>query len=670
MKKTFNHFNLYRFKTHLWLLCFVFLGILNQSKAQSGRVFNANGSTDYVLVPNNIALGITNNFTVEAWINPCNLTQQVILSKEWCAGAQNSYYLSINNGIVSWVWDADGYCGTAPSVYSTNTAVVVANGWTHVAVVHTSAAVSIYINGNLVPGTLAAGSVYSTIFTSTSTMRIGAYQGLNGNYGLFFNGGIDEVHLWNTVRTQAQIQAAMAPLIGNEANLVAYYNFEGAGANVPNIATSTGAALNGASVGTVHFTDLPITITGTSPVCAGATGIAYSVQNITNATYVWTLPTGASIATGSGTNAITVNFGSTTGDILVTQTDGCVKSTKTMNVVVNSNPVVSAITGNTSVCVNQYTPLSNTTTGGVWSSSNTAVATVNSYGLVQGVSAGTAVISYTVTSSGCSTVVTTTVTVNGTLVFVINGASTLCPNTTGNAYSVSPAVAGADYTWNIQNAPSVGVNFPVNGSTNTELSIPASLTGQFILRCQGLNACGASSIVSKTITINTNVPPSPDVTCSGTSGTNTCVNLVVSNYGTNTIEWIVGGVVQSTSPSFTRPLSTSVLCTYTSASGCKTSTWYSPAVTCTYAARLAQDIDLPVDKPFLIYPNPAKGVFVIQTKNQIGTASIYDVTGRLVKEIELSDHQNSYTVEIDTAGVYIIHVRTNTETKGYKIVIE
>jgi len=51
------------------------------------------------------------------------------------------------------------------------------------------------------------------------------------------------------------------------------------------------------------------TITGTSDVCAGSTGIAYYVDPIVNTmTYVWSLPTGATIASGSGTNSITVDY--------------------------------------------------------------------------------------------------------------------------------------------------------------------------------------------------------------------------------------------------------------------------------------------------------------------------------------------------------------------------
>jgi hypothetical protein len=50
-------------------------------------------------------------------------------------------------------------------------------------------------------------------------------------------------------------------------------------------------------------------IIGTPVVCGGAQGVAYSVGPIANAvTYVWSLPAGATIATGALTNSITVNF--------------------------------------------------------------------------------------------------------------------------------------------------------------------------------------------------------------------------------------------------------------------------------------------------------------------------------------------------------------------------
>lgn len=67
-------------------------------------------------------------------------------------------------------------------------------------------------------------------------------------------------------------------------------------------------------------------ITGTATPCQGQTGITYSVSAITNATgYIWTLPTGAIVATGVNTNSITVNFsGSAASGVITAQGDnGC-----------------------------------------------------------------------------------------------------------------------------------------------------------------------------------------------------------------------------------------------------------------------------------------------------------------------------------------------------------
>ena len=50
-------------------------------------------------------------------------------------------------------------------------------------------------------------------------------------------------------------------------------------------------------------------VTGIDSLCAGTYGIPYSVAPIGNTVaYVWTLPAGATIASGSGTNAITVDY--------------------------------------------------------------------------------------------------------------------------------------------------------------------------------------------------------------------------------------------------------------------------------------------------------------------------------------------------------------------------
>ena len=78
-------------------------------------------------------------------------------------------------------------------------------------------------------------------------------------------------------------------------------------------------------------------------------------------------------------------------------------------------PYVSSITGTTTAATGNTTTLASTTPGGVWSSSNTAIATVNTDGMVTGVAGCTTTISYTVTNAcGAIAAATRIVTVSAT----------------------------------------------------------------------------------------------------------------------------------------------------------------------------------------------------------------------------------------------------------------
>jgi hypothetical protein len=74
----------------------------------------------------------------------------------------------------------------------------------------------------------------------------------------------------------------------------------------------------------------------------------------------------------------------------------------TLAIVVNPNPSAGTVSGTTPVCIGGTTTFtSNGTSGGTWSSNATSIATVNmGIGLVTGVNAGTATITYTV--QGCN----------------------------------------------------------------------------------------------------------------------------------------------------------------------------------------------------------------------------------------------------------------------------
>lgn len=149
-------------------------------------------------------------------------------------------------------------------------------------------------------------------------------------------------------------------------------------------------------------------ITGTANVCVGA------VTNLSTSTAggTWS-SSNTAIATVSATGAVTgVTAG--TADIIYTLTNGngCT-GTLQQTITVNAMPTVAATTGPSSVFVGDNISLSNATAGGVWSSSNTAVATVSTTGTVTGVTSGTTDIVYTVTGTGgCAVASTSNITVD------------------------------------------------------------------------------------------------------------------------------------------------------------------------------------------------------------------------------------------------------------------
>ncbi|MCB0754561.1 MAG: gliding motility-associated C-terminal domain-containing protein [Flavobacteriales bacterium] len=64
-------------------------------------------------------------------------------------------------------------------------------------------------------------------------------------------------------------------------------------------------------------------IQGPTPLCQNEAGAVYSVTNTPGSTYTWTVPAGATIVSGQGTNSITVDWGTTGGQVSVVETIQC-----------------------------------------------------------------------------------------------------------------------------------------------------------------------------------------------------------------------------------------------------------------------------------------------------------------------------------------------------------
>lgn len=190
----------------------------NSPVAGSGNALDFDGTDDRVSISDNESLDMSGgDLTIEAWVKP------------------HTHVMSDNNAIIVQKY-ADVYSLRmvygAPSMYVRNSSytsytatseeIAIADEWIHVAgVVSLSGGyVRIYVNGVLKASNTAASG---TMLESSSSLDIGDDAGSDDA----FQGKIDEVRLWNDVRTQGEIQDNMyTPLLGSEDNLMGYWQFD------------------------------------------------------------------------------------------------------------------------------------------------------------------------------------------------------------------------------------------------------------------------------------------------------------------------------------------------------------------------------------------------------------------------------------------------------------
>ncbi len=157
------------------------------------------------------------------------------------------------------------------------------------------------------------------------------------------------------------------------------------------------------SIATIYVNPSPFAITGYPAMCAGGTTTLADAS--AGGTWGSSNP---SIATVSASGVVT---GLTAGTVTISYTlsTGCssTASSATRTVTVNPNP--SAILGSYSICLGSTTALTSATSGGVWTTSASSVASVNTSGVTSGLSIGTADITYTSPSTGCNTSATVSV---------------------------------------------------------------------------------------------------------------------------------------------------------------------------------------------------------------------------------------------------------------------
>lgn len=255
-----------------------------------------------------------------------------------------------------------------------------------------------------------------------------------------------------------------------------------------NVTPVTGGSTNisytlstGCSTGlAVTVGSTPAAITGTPIACEGNTTILSSVTS----GQVWS-SSNTSIAT-INTSGVVTGVAAGTVSISYTHSSGC---TRTVIASVNPAPNAGTISGSSTICEAATTAFTNAVSGGIWSSANTAIATIGTDGTVSGVAAGNTTISYSYTNSCGTAYATKTLTVNPLPhAGALSGATSICEAT---STSFSSTVSGG--TWSSANTAIATI-----GTDGTATAVAA---GNTTISYSYTNSCG-TDYATKALTVN------------------------------------------------------------------------------------------------------------------------------------------------------------------------
>jgi len=217
------------------ILLIALFAISTMQVFSQNNALNFDGTDDYVTFPE---IGTQmNSFTYEAWIKPKKIFDQQIL------GYPPLYLFSTDEqaeGSISIQISQENFCleikGSAEGMTFMNDSPIVYDVWQHVAVTCDVAAkkITYYYNGKEQDiWDLDYPPYIPPINLTSASSR--SEEGKNP-----YAGTVDEIRIWNKVRTSAEIKSSMCTeLTGTESGLVAYYQFNQGVANGENTTINT-----------------------------------------------------------------------------------------------------------------------------------------------------------------------------------------------------------------------------------------------------------------------------------------------------------------------------------------------------------------------------------------------------------------------------------------------
>jgi hypothetical protein len=192
------------------------------SWAASPIAYNSNALTfdgvdDQVVIPANSAYDL-NTGTVEFWANATSLNSNfaTLLGNRGPGGVRYSFHMSATQ------IGMDNGFGTVNAINLPDT-LTTTNMWHQLAFTNDGANTSVYINGNLlgtIPGAFGTATGQPLTLGNSNTPTSGANETI-------FAGSLDEVRVWNTVRSAALIAANMnSTITDGTPSLVGQFSFD------------------------------------------------------------------------------------------------------------------------------------------------------------------------------------------------------------------------------------------------------------------------------------------------------------------------------------------------------------------------------------------------------------------------------------------------------------
>ena len=301
-------------------------------------------------------------------------------------------------------------------------------------------------------------------------------------------------------------------------------------------------------------------ITGLNIVCLGK----QITLSDTTKTGIWGI-TNNLLASINSTGIITSNaIGKDTVIYTRISAGGC-KDTTIFPFTINPLPIISAITGTSSVCIGNSTQLNELTVGGVWNISNPSIATIDTTGKVTGVISGNTTVKYIVTDkNGCKDSVPIPIVVNKPS--VSNTPISICPSGYPYSWNGNSYNAPGTYTFHLNNAvgcdsvATLVLSSKLASSFATSKSICPSefpytwnnntynAAGTYTVHLT--NAAGCDSAVTLTLSVKTITIDSIATSPSNPVGPQTVIQVqVVSSSSIDSAKWTPSFLFANNNPS-------------------------------------------------------------------------------------------------------------------------